>query len=180
MSLAENMQRNSRITEIIEYLRQCPQLYELWSIAGNEDIDNSVILPQGASQAVQYIEQVDVYGNYECDIRPFPSVYEDFQINCFKFLDFNDSSEPSVNLNILNYNDVQAICDWVSEQDRNGNLPTITGRKVVSVECNPFVPQIRYVDSERNIVAYFVTVRVRYVNPNLSTRHIEYAAENNS
>ena len=154
----------NKYVEIFNYLRQCPQLSDLWCIAGTEDIGNRVILPQGASPVYQYNEQIDIYGNYVCDIVPYPSVYEDYQINCFSYYDANDSSAPANNVNILELQQVQEICDWIAEQDKNGNLPKITGRKVVSIECNPYVPQIRYVNPEENTVGYFITVRIRYVN----------------
>ena len=154
----------NKYVEIFNYLRQCPQLSDLWSIAGTEDVGSRVILPQGASPVYQYNEQIGINGNYFCDIIPYPSVYEDYQINCFSYYDANDSSAPADNVNILELQEVQEICDWIAEQDKNGNLPKITGRKVVSIECNPYVPQIRYVNPEENTVGYFITVRIRYVN----------------
>jgi hypothetical protein len=154
-------------------MRQCPQLADLWSIAATQDIGVKVILPQGASEAFSYDEKLDIYGNYECDITPFPSIFEDYQINCYKVYDPEDGSNPNVNINVMGLNDVQAICDWIAEQNDIGNLPQITGRKVVSIECNPIVPQIRMVNTQEGIIAYFITVRIRYVNP-LQGRSITY------
>ena len=48
-------------------------------------------------------------------------------------------------------------------QNEAKNFPDI-GEMIVSIECNPFVPQVRYVDEKNNIVCYFITVRLRYVN----------------
>lgn len=154
----------SRIAEIFNFMRECPPLAGLWSIAATEDIGVKVILPQGASPAYQYNERFDTLGGYEGDIIPYPSVYEDFQINCFMPYDANDSSGPEYNMNVLTYDEVQSICDWVQAQDEIGNLPHLTGENVINIECLPFVPQIRYVNTEENVIAYFVTVRVRYVN----------------
>lgn len=154
----------SRYAELFEFMRQCPTLSQLWSIGTTENVDTAVILPQGASPAVQYQEQIDVLGNYEANIIPYPSVYEDYQINCFKFYDAKDDSEPKVNINVISLDEVQEVCDWVAEQNEIGNLPNITGRKVISIECVPFVPQIRYTNEQENIIAYFITIRVRYVN----------------
>ena len=162
----------SVIAGIFEFMRQCPQLAQLWSIGGVEEADNSVILPQGASEAVQYNEFTDVTDGYNGEIIPFPSVYEDFQINCFKFYDTKDNSEPSVNINVMTYDEVRAVCDWVAEQDANLNFPDI-GEKVISVECTPFVPQILYVNEQENKIAYFITLRVRYVNRR-QKRAVEY------
>lgn len=153
----------SKYDKIFEYFRQCPELSDMWSIAATEDIGKRVILPQGASPAVQYQEYFDNLGNYNGEIIPYPSVYEDFQINCYEWYDTKDGSPPKYNENVLSLEAVQRICDWVKEQNDNNNFPEI-GEDVISIECNPFVPQIRYVNAEENTVGYFITVRLRYVN----------------
>lgn len=135
----------------------------MWSIAATEDIGKRVILPQGASPAVAYQDFVDNVGNYNCEIIPYPSVYEDFQINCYEWYDVKDGSEPRYNENVLSLETVESICEWIAEQNDLGNFPDID-EQVVSIECNPFVPQIRYVNQEENTVGYYITVRLRYVN----------------
>lgn len=165
----------SKYAKIFEYFRQCPELADLWSIAATEDIGKRVILPQGASPAVQYQEFVDNLGGYNCEIIPYPSIYEDFQINCYEWYDVKDGSSPQHNENVLSLEAVQSICDWVKEQNDVGNFPEIN-EKIVSIECNPFVPQIRYVNPEENTVGYFITVRLRYVNK-AQRKTIEYECE---
>ena len=162
----------SKYAKLFEYFRQCPELADLWSIAATEDIGKRVILPQGASPSVQYQESIDTLGNYECEIVPYPSVYEDFQINCYEWYDVKDGSAPEHNENVLSLEAVQSICDWIKEQNDNDNFPDIN-EKVVSIECNPFVPQIRYVNPEENTVGYFITVRLRYVN-RTKRKSVEY------
>ena len=154
----------SKYTEIFEYFRQCPQLENLWNIGATENVGVKVILPQGSSARVQYKDSIDVCGNYTCEIVPYYSVYEDYQINCYQPLDTTDNSAPGLNLNVMSLDEVQSICDWVMEQNDIGNLPEITGKKVVSIECNPCIPQVRYVNEVENTIAYFITVRIRYVN----------------
>ena len=165
----------SKYAKIFEYFRQCPELADLWSIAATEDIGKRVILPQGASPAVQYQESIDNLGSYNCEIVPYPSVYEDFQINCYEWYDVKDGSAPEHNENVLSLEAVQSICDWVKEQNDNNNFPDIN-EKIVSIECNPFVPQIRYVNPEENTVGYFITVRLRYVN-RAQRKTVEYECE---
>lgn len=166
----------SKYSEIFDFFRTCPLLADLWSIAATEDIGVNVIMPQGASPVVQYQEYIDNLGGYNCDIVPYPSVYEDYQINCYRWYDTKDSSEPEYNQNVLSLDEVQSICDWVKEQNENGNLPQITGEKVVSIECNPYVPQIRHINEVENTIGYFITVRIRYVNK-AQRRSVEYEVE---
>ena len=154
----------SKIVEIFDYMRKCPQLSDLWSIAGVEDVDVNVILPQGASAKRQYVDSVDVIDNYECEIVPYDRFSEDYQIICYKDYVVGDSSSPESNINVLNFEDVQSICGWVAEQDEALNLPQITGESVVAIECNPHIPQIRFVNTDENIIGYFITVRIHFKN----------------
>lgn len=157
---------SDKYTVLFEYFRQCPYLKNLMSIAAESNKGNTVILPQGASPAVQYQEKVDTLGNYHCEPVPYPSVYEDFQINCYEWYDVNDTNPPQFNENVLTYEQVCGVCDWVKEQNYSRNFPEIN-EQIVSIECNPFVPQIRYVDPDTNTVGYFITVRLRYVNKDI-------------
>lgn len=162
----------SKYSTLFEYFRNCPYLSNLMSIASNTNKGNTVILPQGASPVVQYQENFDNLGFYQCTISPYPSVYEDFQINCYEWYDVKDTNPPKLNENVLTYEEVCGVCDWVNEQNEKNNFPEI-GEKIVSIECNPFVPQIRYVDPDTNTVGYFITVRLRYVN-RANTKSVEY------
>ena len=162
----------NKYAKIFEYFRQCPELADLWSIAATEDRGVKVILPQGASPTHQYQESVDSLGNYNCEIVPYPSVYEDFQINCYEWYDANDDSAPTRNENVLTLEQVTSICDWIKSQNDAGMFPDIN-EKIISIECNPFVPQIRYVNPEESTVGYFITVRLRYVN-RAQRRTVEY------
>ena len=155
----------SKITDLFDYLRTCPQLQDLWSIGATEDMGVSVIFPQGSSQAFQYQESKDTLGGYNCEMIPFPSIYEDYQINLYKYYQASDQSSPQYNINVLNYDECQAVCDWIMEQNAIKNLPSITGLEIVSIECNPLTPQVLYVNVEENTIGYFITVRLRYVNP---------------
>lgn len=152
-----------KYVKIFEYFRQCPQLSNLWSIAAVEDIGKKVILPQGASQRFSYREKIDVNGDYHCDIIPIPSVYEDFQINCYEWYDAKDGNEPARNENVLSLEEVESVCRWVEEMNDSKDFPDF-GENVVSIECIPAVPQIRYVNPDENTVGYFITVRIRYIN----------------
>lgn len=152
-----------KYVKLFEYFRQCPKLTNLMSIAATAEKDNTVIFPQGSSTSYNYQEWNDVTGIYCCEKTPMPSVYEDFQINCYEWYDVKDTSRPEYNSNVLTYQDVCDICNWVEQQDEKGNYPDI-GEQIVSIECVPFVPQIRYVDADTNTVGYFITVRIRYVN----------------
>ena len=50
----------SKLSQIFNYMRGCPQLKNLWSIGATEDIGVRVIIPQGASQKFKYEEKKDI------------------------------------------------------------------------------------------------------------------------
>ena len=164
-----------KYANLFNYFRQCPYLKNLMSIASESNKGQTVILPQGASPVVQYQERFDTLGGYECTIEPYPSIYEDFQINCYEWYDVNDTNPPQFNENVLTYQEVVGVCDWVKAQNEANNFPDI-GEMIISIECNPFVPQIRYVDPITNTVGYFITVRLRYVN-RTQRKTVEYGIE---
>lgn len=164
-----------KYANLFNYFRQCPYLKNLMSIASESNKGQTVILPQGASPVVQYQERFDTLGGYECTIEPYPSIYEDFQINCYEWYDVNDTNPPQFNENVLTYQEVVGVCDWVKAQNEANNFPDI-GEMIISIECNPFVPQIRYVDPVTNTVGYFITVRLRYVN-RTQRKTVEYGIE---
>lgn len=163
----------SEITELFDYFRQCPYLENLWSIGATEKQGISVIYPMGSSERTQKIDNVDTLGFYSCDIVPYPSIYKDFYIRCFKAYDSKDSSSPALNVNVMSYDEAQAVCDWINLQGDIGNVPQITGQQVVTIECVPSVPQVQYVNEEESTIAYFVVARVWFVNKALG-RSVEY------
>lgn len=156
----------SRFAEISNYLRQCPQLENVASVAADVGMDVSVVLPNGGSDKRVHNDRIDVNGDYECDIIPYASFYEDYRIQCYKYYDTNDQRVPTANVNVEVLDEVQSICDWIEEQDNIGNLPKVTGRKVVSIEPLPNSPELIGVNTDviPALVAYYINIRVRYVN----------------
>ena len=154
----------SRYADLFSWFRTCPLLKDLWSIAAVENNGVKVIIPQGASPIGNYQDYIDNCGNYICEFVPYASVYEDYQINCYEWYDVKDSSPPTINENVLSLEEVQGVIDWVNEQNKLRNFPSI-GETVIAVECMPFVPQIRYTNPAENTIGYFITIRIRYINP---------------
>ena len=57
---------------LFNYFRQCPYLKKLMSIAAESNKGNTVILPQGASPAVQYQEKFDVIRHIQVTVSTLP------------------------------------------------------------------------------------------------------------
>lgn len=159
---------------LFNYFRQCPYLQNLMSIVGESEQGNQIILPNGSGEKYQNNEKIDSLGDYSNDRIPYPSVYEDFQINCYEWYDVKDTNPPQYNENVLTYEEVCGICEWIEQQDDDKNFPDV-GEDVISIECYPFVPQIQYVDPDTNTVGYYITVRIRYVNK-AKRKFIEYGS----
>lgn len=148
---------------LFDYFRQCPFLANLMSIATESKIGTNVILPLSGSPTEQVEENIDVIGNRIRRITPYPTIYQDFQINCYVYYDTKDNNPPQYNSNILTYEEVCGVCDWISNHNANKIFPDI-GENVIAIECKPFTPQEQGVDSETNMMCYFITARISYIN----------------
>lgn len=149
----------SKQEEITQWLMNCPQLYSLWNISAEKRDGANIIFPTGTSARREIRENEDVTGLYEADIIPLPSVYEEYQINCYK--DFTNNNNE---FNIMQIDEVEAVIDWINNQDEQQNFPEITGKTVIAVETFPFIPQIRGIEPDTGMVCYYITLRITYVN----------------
>lgn len=151
----ENVNKQAQISK---WAMKCPTLAGLYNISGEMRDGTNIIFPVGSSSKRNIDDSIDIIGLYEADIQPLPSVYEEYQINCYKSLANSDNE-----YNILRYEEVENVIDWITQQDELLNFPDI-GESVVAVEATPFVPQIRFADPESGVVCYFITLRITYVN----------------
>ena len=149
----------SKQRAITQWLMQCPILQTVWNISAYEQDGANVIIPAGTSYRRDINDSVNVNGDYAAEVVPLPSVYEEYQINCYRTIVENDNE-----FNALNFEDVEGVIEWITEQDEAGNFPDINNRKVVAVDCFPFIPQIRGVDPDTKLICYYITLRITYVN----------------
>ena len=157
----------SKISSLFNFLRQCPQLNNLWSIVGEADEGAQIIFPRGSSPIYAVTDEYfDNLGAYNGTLEPYPSIYEDFQIDMVQKTDPNDDREDENNVNVMEYDEVEAVCNWILQQNSIRNLPDFGGLKVLSIEPTGTAPVVWSVDEGEQLVVYAITVRVRYVNPN--------------
>ena len=135
---------------------QCPTLSILWNISALEENGANVIIPTGTSYKRDFSDTIGVDGCYEAELIPLPSIY---QINCYRTLVANDND-----FNALTFEDVEKVIEWVTVQDEQGNFPNIENKKIVTVECFPFIPQVRGVDPDTGLICYYITLRITYIN----------------
>ena len=157
----------SKISSLFDFMRLCPNLTNLWSIVGESERGTQVIFPRGSSPIYGMENEItDIIGNYEGTMVPYPSIYEDFQINMYQYADPSDDSTDSNNVNVLSYQEVEDVCTWILEQNKNRILPRIDGVQVISIEPTGTMTTIWGTDEDQQMIAYAITVRLRYVNPN--------------
>lgn len=159
--------------KIVEYLRKCPEIEKLLPIAGTEEAYTEVVLPAGGSSTANVVGGFDALGGYEGSVNPIPSIYEDYQINCYRYYDVKDNNPPQYNSNALTEEEVNEIFKWVANQDEKNNFPDVT-EKIITVECTSLQPYIRGVDESKNIVCYVVNFRVWYVNEVRKRKQVYY------
>lgn len=148
----------SKQTAITEWLKQCPILDSLWNISAYEQDGANVIIPTSTSYIRNLTDKICVDGSYEAEITPIPSVYEEYQINCYRTIVENDNT-----FNALKFEEVEKVVEWITEQDEIGNFPNIN-KTIIAVESFPFIPQIRGVDPDTGLICYYITLRITYVN----------------
>lgn len=151
------------IKNIIEFLSECPELSELMSFAAVEEVGKSVIYGVGASPRRTRRAVHDVTGAVCVTVTDAAEWYKDFQINLFQPYDPNDDAPPSVNQNVLSYEQAQNVIDWINAKEDAEDYPVIPDRTVSGMETVPDVPQTAYVNDAEQVIAYYVTLRVYFV-----------------
>lgn len=159
--------------KIVDYLRQCPQIAKLLPIAGEQKAYNDIVLPAGGSPTANISGNIDTIGGYDGRVVPIPSIYKDYQINCYRPYDVKDNNPPYANGNALTLEEVDEVFSWVAEQDNSENFPDVS-EKIIAVECTSVQPYIRGVDDSENIVCYVITFRVWFVNEIRKPRCVYY------
>lgn len=140
----------------------------LFTITAEGQDGTNLITPFSSSDRASIVDRVDVTGAYGADIIPFNSVYEEYQVDCFRHAYPNEDADT-----IMQYDDVKEVCKWIEAQNLTKNFPDIE-EKVVRVEPKPFLPTVRWKDVEANLVGYCFTLRITYVN-DAPRQVIEYA-----
>lgn len=149
----------SKQKAITDWLIQCPELSTLWNISAYEQDGANVIVPAGTSYRREFNDNLSVDGWYEADFIPLPSVYEEYQINCYRTLVANDND-----FNALTFEQVEKVIEWITQQDEKEKFPEINNKVIVSVECFPFIPQVRGIDPDTGLICYYITLRITYIN----------------
>lgn len=149
----------SKYQAIFDWLKTCPVFIDrLYFGSAEENDGDNVILPFGTSARSNLDDYIDAQGLYCGDITPLPSVYEEYQVQCYRYIGAEQNE-----FNIMTLDDVQSVCDWIIEQDELGNFPEI-GKRVISVEPLPFIPQAAGRDLETGLWKWFFTLRITYQN----------------
>ena len=156
----------SKITDLYDYFLQCPYLKQLLPITAEAERGKDIFFPRGSSPVyATQNENIDVLGNYNATMTPYPSIFEDWQMNCYRYADPNDETQDSENINIVNHDEVEKICKWLFDKNSARELPCYAGEKVFAVVPTETKPGIWGADVDRQEIVYAITIRVYYVNP---------------
>ena len=157
----------SKITDLYDYFLECPYLKKLLPISAEEERGKDVFFPRGSSPIYAVTdERYDVLGNYNSTLTPYLSVYDDWQMNLYRYADPSDERQDKTNINIKKYDEVENVNKWILEKNGNKDLPNYNGLKIFGVVPAGTMPVIWGADTERQEITYAITIRVYYVNPN--------------
>ena len=151
---------------IFEWLKNnCSALYDLWAVASLLGDRKNIIQPRAAANMYNVDFERYADGGKKYSFNPTEPYFFDVDIICYR-THYADENEE--NLDTLK--SVQAVCDWLIEQQNSGNVPIFTTYPCYQLEClttKPFI-QDKYIDDGNNsiiLVDYVVTVRFYTVNP---------------
>lgn len=161
----------SKITDLFDFMIECPELSGLWLITAEADRGTRVIFNRGSSSVYNMQnEMIDVLGGYSGLLMPYPSVYEEFQINMYQPADPRDSNTGENNINALSYQETENVCTWLFNQNApdkitgKRNLPKFGDEKVIAIIPTGTTSTIWGYDENKQIIIYAITARVYYVN----------------
>ena len=156
----------SKITDLYDYFLTFPQLKKLLPITSDAERGKDIFFPRGSSPIYAVTdENIDVLGNYNSNMTPYPSMYEDWQMNLYRAIDTNDETQDETNINLSYYDDVESVCNEILARNSQKDFPKYSGEKVFSILPTGSMPVIWGSDMSKELITYAITIRVYYVNP---------------
>jgi hypothetical protein len=138
---------------MIEYIKQCPEIDRLFFISAEvKDGTQSFFPISNDRQVKKYIDGSRLK-------------YYDFAL--FEFMGGNTDPLPTdgaeTHENVQNYQKMQAVIDWVGEQQEAGNFPNFgentETQDIYSMTCNPTLAGIE----KEKIFRYMIQIRIEYL-----------------
>lgn len=157
----------SKITDLYDYFLEFPECKNLLPITTEVERGKEIFFPRGSSSVYAVTnEKYDVLGNYNSVFEPYYSVYDDWQMNLYRYADANDDTQNETNINISYYQDVENICNRLLSNNQQRILPDYNGLKVFAIIPTGTMPVVWGADTNNQQITYAITIRVYYVNPN--------------
>ena len=147
----------SRFEQIYWWLKNCPELANLWAVSATLQDYTKVVLLAGSDSEYNEASSEQMRGSVHFVSSPKGAVYEDYMI--YAYAEYADEQDD---FNIERINDVQAAMDWILEQTDKGNKPEIDGETVITVMRMARTPVMQGEDSENRIIRYFIPIRIYY------------------
>ena len=149
---------------IFEWLKTCPQLYDLWVVSSLLSDMKTVLQPN--SSANMYSVDTEKYrdGGRRYIFRKTEPYFFDVDIIAYRAFYADQNA-----YNLDTQDSVQAVCNWLIEQQNEGACPELT-HPCYQIECltpKPFVRGQYEADGDPNafLVDYAVTIRFYTDNP---------------
>lgn len=151
---------------IFEWIKSnCPALYDLWAVSSLLEDRKNIIQPRTSANmySISYDQFAD--GGKKVFFNPTEPYFFDVDIICYRA---HYADQNAYNLDTLD--GVQAVCDWLIEQQNSGHVPTFEKYPCYQIEClttKPFIQNQFIEDGDANtiLVDYAVTVRFYTENP---------------
>lgn len=150
---------------IYDWLKTCPELYDLWVVSSLLEDRRTVLVPNSAASMYNVDAEQYVDGRVRYDFIPAMPYYFDVDVICYRAFYADEAA-----YNMDKQEGVQAVCDWLIERQNAGDAPVFDTCACYQVECltpRPFIRNEYQQDGNPNafLVDYAVTVRFYTDNP---------------
>lgn len=151
---------------IYDWLKNnCPALYDLWVVSSLLEDRKNIIQPKTSANMYDVLYESYRDGGERYIFNPKEPYYFDVDIICYRAF---YADQNAYNLDTIE--NVQAVCDWLIEQQNSGNVPAFEKNPCYQMEClttRPFIRDqyIRDDDPNSVLVDYAVTIRFYTENP---------------
>lgn len=150
----------SKFEDVFNWLKNCPHLVNLWAISATVGDWQKVLFLNNTTNLYDVATIPYTDGTKRVSLKPAAAYSETYTINAY-----TPMAENADVFNISAFNETQAACDWILQQQNEGNLFDIEGKRVYAVELLTPSPMMRGTDADNHLNVYYISIRVHMENP---------------
>lgn len=150
----------SKFEDVFNWLKTCPSLMSLWAISATVQGWNDVLFLNNTSELYNNITINYKDGETRITMSPSKDYSETYTITAYR-----PFAENADTFNIDAFNQTQAACDWILQQQNENHLFEIDGKPIYAVELLTPSPIMQGTDTDNSLIGYYISIRLHMANP---------------